>query len=593
MKQVPNLYVGTRCHKDCKKNCCYNVLENEQGETLRSYPTNDSVSKIVSNRYNSKSYLMFSHTYGAKKERTTRYHIVDNKLKEYSVPITIISLSDAITLDGKLMQINSSGVYKDGKKLYDSKKFESAKIVNNLQGDIALAGVEKNSRTVYISDGKNWLNSEITLAQHSDTKGILSLYPQDENNIYLVAYNLINIYNKGIMGTHIDLSTQSVKSGWIYNYEKNNIGFDPEIYIKDKDIIINTTNSSTDKRVSFSLTPKQYATIGDNAPNREGFEEESYLSFMAGTGLEYLFWDANTRVEQDDVTYASSRYDISQNIYKKLYFQGRVGETQLAISYMQSEAEKAGELTKDVSDVLNLFIDFNSFISKSDTLRVAYTSSNINGITTFIDKKAGAISLTPDGEKKEFKSKVERFSLLLMQERGFYGGLEYTDFETPATVGFSGSSKNIEYYGLDNKFGITNIELIAGLDTAAYAKRYETDFSTVYFQGLTGVGVSIYDLSNSFENSVENISNKEITFQSNFSLVFDLELQLGYLWQQRFKVVKGFGYSFDIGIKIRGSYTNSEQSDDSDDTIEPDELSMEMTRYDIWYGPYTYFNILF
>jgi len=589
---IPNLYVDIQCIDNCKKDCCYNVLKNQNGKIIRSYSTNDYVETIAKNRYNTKSYLLFSHTYGSGKNRVTKYHLVDNNLKEYNLPSMIEASHNLISKDRDLIQVNLSGVYKNGQKIQDSKEFETIELTNNLKGDIAIAGIEKGSRTIYVSNLEKWLSSNITLAKHSDKNGVLSLYPEDDENTYLVAYNLINIYNKGLLGSHIDFSKDFIESGWIYNDEKNNIGFDPEIYLKDKQLMINATNSSTDNRISFIISKEKYSTIDENTPLRDGFEDEEFLSFMAGAGLEYLFWDANTKVEKDDVDFASSEYDISSSIYKKLYLQGRVGDTQLAISYMKSEAEKKGDLTKDISDTLNFFVDFNSLISDSNTLRIAYTSSNINGITTFIDKKNSATSVTLDGEQKEFKSSIERFSLLIMKERGAYGGLEYTKFETPSTVGFSGSSKNIQYYGLDHNFGITNIELIAGIDTASYAKRYETNFSKYYFQGLIGFGVSNYEMSKEFKDKIKTISNKKIV-NSDFSFVLDLELQFGYLWQQRYKLAKGLGYSFDLGFKARGSYTGAGQSDDSDSTIESNELTMEMTRYDIWYGVYTYFNIMF
>ncbi len=588
---LPDIYIDTQCRKDCKKDCCYNVLKNQNGQIIRSYSTNDYVDSIANNRYRSKAYLMFSHTYGYGKNRQTKNHIVDNKLKEYPTPTIMDSLANAITKDGKLVQVNSDGIYKNSTKILDSKKFESVVISNNPDGDISLAGVEKDSRIIYISNLNSWLDTGITLATHSDKKGILSLYPKNSYESYLVAYNIINIYNKGLLGSYLDFSKNIYKSGWIYNSEKNNIGFDPEIYTKNSDIIINATNSSKDKRISFQVTKEQFLNIDQDKSKRGGFEDEEFLSFMAGAGIEFLFWDTTTEVSKDD-DYASSKYDISNSIYKKLYLQGIFLDTQLAISYMKNEAKKVGGLTEDISDSLNFLIDFNSFISASNTLRITYTTSNINGITTFIDKHNGGVSITPDLQKEEFKSTIQRISLLIMGERGIYGGVEYTSFETPSTIGFSGSSKNIEYYGLDNKFGIKNVEFIAGIDTAAYAKRYETDFSKFYFQGLAGFGISTYHISDDFENRVENISHKKVV-NSDFSFVLDLEAQFGYLYQQRFKSAKGLGYSIDLGFKARGSYTSTGQSDDSDSKIEYDELTMEMTRYDIWYGPYAYFNIMF
>lgn len=66
---VPNLYVGTKCYKDCKKDCCYSTLENEKGEVLRSFSTSDSVNAIARNRYKNRSYLYYSRTSGSGKNR--------------------------------------------------------------------------------------------------------------------------------------------------------------------------------------------------------------------------------------------------------------------------------------------------------------------------------------------------------------------------------------------------------------------------------------------------------------------------------------------------------------------------------------------
>ncbi|MBD3823457.1 MAG: hypothetical protein IE916_02980, partial [Epsilonproteobacteria bacterium] len=87
-------------------------------------------------------------------------------------------------------------------------------------------------------------------------------------------------------------------------------------------------------------------TIDQNTPKREGFEDESMVDFMAGAGVSYLGWSANSEVSKNGNTYASAEYEISNSLYKELYFQGRIGDYQLAISYAQNEAEKKGGLTK-------------------------------------------------------------------------------------------------------------------------------------------------------------------------------------------------------------------------------------------------------
>lgn len=592
---VPNLYIGRQCQEKCEENCCWDVLRDSSGSIKRNYSKSDSVGTVARTRYKNKSYLLFSHTYGPEKDRITKYHLVDNNLKEYAVPeFRAYSLANEITEDRDIVQAFSNGIYVNGREKLAGMSFESAVIGNNIQGDISVAAIENGTRSIYVSDLNSWVFTGINLAQNSDKDDILCTYPLDENNAYIAGYNLINIYNKGLMGAHVNFANSEVDAGWIYNYEKKNIGFYPELYLRKENLQLNAKDATNDKNIHFSLPIETFNKIGEKTPNREGFENESMASFMVGSGVEYLGWTANSSVSDSDseIDYADTEYEISNSLYKKVYFQGKVSDYQLAISYMKNEAEKVGGLTKQASELMSFFVDFDSLISNSSVLRLAYTNSNINGITTFIDKNNGATKIETGSDVKEFTTDITRLSLLLMKEKGYYWGAEYTQFMTPSAVGFSNSSKNIQYYGLDDEFGIKNIELVMGYDTASYAKRYETDFSKFFFQGLIGGGISMYNMSSAFADKVEQVSGKNIV-DSDFSLVFDAEIQMGYIWQQRFKAVKGLGYSIDTGVKVRGIYTTSGQSDDSDTTIESNELTIEMSRYDVWYGPYVNLNIMF
>ncbi len=590
---IPNLYVGRACIKNCKKDCCYDVLRNRNGEIVKSFSRSDDVAELARSRYRDKSYLLYSHTYGSKKNRKTKVILIDNSRKTYKVPRYFYGAYDrVISKDIEIIDVGRKGIYVNGVRILEEQNFESARIENDTDGNIGVVGVDDDSRSLFISNLKEYKPANIALAFGSDEKGIIAVYPS-KDSVYAVAYNLINIYNKGLMGAKVDFKKGSVESGWIYNYEGQNIGFYPQIYIKDKHLYVLTHNSSNNRSVHFSISAKEYASISETTPLRDGFEDEAFAGFVVGAGLSYLAWEANTDVTDgdSDVEYASAEYDISNTLYKKIWLQGRIGDTQLAVSYMQNEAEKVGGLTKKASEVLSYFVDFNNLISSSSVLRIAYESANINGITTFHDNGVGATNVTTT-QKVEFKSTIDRLSLLVMKEKGLYWGFEYTAFETPSAVGFSNSSKNVEYYGLDEKFAISNYEIVIGYDTASYAKRYETNFSKFYIDGLFGLGISTFDMSSDFENSIENQSGKKIV-DSSFSFVFDAEIEVGYLFQQRFKVLKGFGYSLDVGLKARGIYTGAGQSDDSDHTIEADELTMEMSRSDIWYGPFINYNIVF
>ena len=590
--EIPNLYVSRACRKNCKKDCCYDVLRNRSGEIVKSFSRSDSVVELARSRYKDKSYLLYSHTSGFKKYRKTKVILVDNSRKRYSVPRRSYSAYDrVISKDAKIVEVGRKGIYINGTHILEEQNFESAKIENDADGNIGVVGVDDISRALIVSNLKEYKFANIALASRSDKKGILAVYPT-KNSVFAVAYNLINIYNKGLMGAKVDFKNDTIESGWIYNYEGRNIGFYPQIYTKDKHLYVLTHDSSLDKRVHFSISAKEYASITQTTPLRDGFEDEAFAGFVVGAGLSYLAWEANTDVtDSDDIEYANAKYEIANTLYKKVWLQGRVGNTQLAVSYMQNEAQKVGGLTKDANDVLSFFVDFNDLISSSSVLRIAYESANINGIANFHDKEVGATNITAD-ERVEFKSIIDRISLLVMKEKGLYWGFEYSTFETPSAVGFSNSAKNIEYYGLDEKFSLSNYEVVIGYDTASYAKRYETNFSKFYIDGLFGFGLSCYDMSSEFENSIQNQSGKKIV-DSSYSFIVDAEIEVGYLFQQRFKTLKGFGYALDVGFKARGIYTSTGQSDDSDNTIESDELTMEMSRSDIWYGPFVNYSIVF
>lgn len=597
LSTVPNIYIERRCYKDCSENCCYDVLADKNGRALKSYSTSDSLGLIVATRYEGIAYLLYSRSYGSGKNRVTDYHLVNDRLNSYRVPKRLKGAFDSlISKDAALIQIAKDGLYVNGIKSLEEMDFTAGKISNNLNGDITVAAIDNLNGLVYVSNLEKWLSSGIELARHSDRENILALYPQDKNSVYATAYNLINVYNKGLMGSHVDFASGSSNYGWIYNSQKQNIGFDPKIYLdRDSNVHISADNSSSDTKVYFDIPNSAFNGIDKNSPERDGFEDESILDLMVGTGFSHMSWIADSKVENSDVktVYATTEYDISNSMYKEVYFQGRILDYQLAISYMQNEAEQKGGLTKKANSALNMYFDINSLISDSSSLRIGYSKSEVNGVTTFIDNNNGATNITASNAVSEFTTELQRFSLLVIKEKGYYYGIEYTSFTTPSAIGFSGSSKNIEYYGLDNELGIKNIEVVFGYDTAAYAKRYESDYRDFYLQSLFGIGMSFFDLSSEFKNTLQDFTSKTIVKSSSYSYVVDLEVEAGYIWQERFKSIKGLGYSFELGYKVRGIYTSSGQSSDSEDTIEANELEIEMNRYDIWHGPYVNVNIIF
>ena len=187
----PDLYLARKCKEKCKKNCCYSVLKDRSGKIKKSFSTSDSVSTMAKSRYKDKSYLLYSHTYGSKKNRKTKTVLVDNRLKNYPVVGAISAYDLEISKDAKIIAVTKDGIYVAGKRILKESNFESGRIENDHKGNIGVVAVEDETRNVYVSNLKELKFANITLASRSDKEGVLAVYP-DDNSLYAVPYNLIN-----------------------------------------------------------------------------------------------------------------------------------------------------------------------------------------------------------------------------------------------------------------------------------------------------------------------------------------------------------------------------------------------------------------
>lgn len=595
---MPNVYVGTQCKDKCSgSGCCWSVIRNQSGKTIRTFSSKDSVGTIASGRYEDIAYLLYSRTYGSGKNRKTKYYLVDHKNREYDVPSGSTGMTNIITKDRELVSIKSDGVYKNGVKVLSSDTIEVASISNNPQGDIAAIAVLDLSDEVIVTDLTKWINTNILLSVTGDKDGVLSVYPKNKKELYASVYKNVNIFNKGIVGSYVNFTNQEVREGWIFNSADRNIGFDPDMFLFEGNVYIGTQDSTNRKKVSVILSEHAYKTLDHKVPiHIDGFEYENVAELLVGVGLTQAYWRASSSIDgisnDSNMEYGEVKYDIGSSLYKSLYFEGRFNSTRLSVSYLQNKAEDVGGLTAKVSKIVNVLFDVNGLIGDSSSLRLKVTKGNINGISTFEDKKNGAESITtePKDLKTEFESEVLTYGAYVMLERGYFGGLEYTNYTTPSAVGFSNSKKRIQYYGMDPNFEISTYSILFGYDEISYAKRYETNLSRFYLQGSGGIGWADYHLSSPIK---KDVGSNGYSINKTDSLAFNAELEFGYIYQQRFRMFRGLGYSLTASYKARGSYNSSGQSEDSDNEIDSDELELEMTRYDIWHGPYISANIVF
>ncbi|HIC12461.1 MAG TPA: hypothetical protein EYO75_03650 [Sulfurimonas sp.] len=92
------------------------------------------------------------------------------------------------------------------------------------------------------------------------------------------------------------------------------------------------------------------------------------------------------------------------------------------------------------------------------------------------------------------------------------------------------------------------------------------------------------------EKDVETRAAKKINYTDSFT--FSAEAELGYIFQERFKGLRGLGYSFTLGYRAKGASTISGQNEDDDDDNIATGLTLEMNRYDIWHGAFINANLI-
>jgi len=588
---IDNVYRSTVCRDGCKGDkCCYSVIKNHNGKILKRFGSDDSVETIATGRYTTGAYLLYRHSFYRGDTYYSSYHLIDADAKNYPLPTITqnYALAALITKEQKLLQVQHDGLYLDSKLIASLDHIDLARIQNNPEGDIAVGAVDDQG-ILYASNMQQWLKTPLSVALHSDRDGILGLYPYNSDTLYLTLYNRVNIYNKGLMGAVVDMKTRSSHGGWLFNSEKENIGFDPQLYIRGEDIVIHAYNSSRREPFTMELTQVEFHNVDQHAPQHiEGFENEEFLGFLLGGRLSYKRWSAGSEVEIDNHTYAKVDYEISDALFSSLYLEAKIFNTHMALSYLRNQAREVGGLTQKASEVLNFLVDFDGLISPSSTLRLVFDRAQINGIAQYSSRETN--TLTPDKTTVSFSSEYTNIALYNMLERGWYFGGAYSEYTMPNAIGFSGSSHQVEYVGMDEALKLHSYTLEFGYDEISYARRYESNLARLYIQAMGAIGIRKYKLSSEMKDEVGRVSGKDVQ-STSYGLSLKGNVDIGYIYQQRFKSARGLGYALTCGYKVEGGYGGTGQSDSTNTAA--NELRLEQSRYDIWHGPYIGANILY
>lgn len=588
---APQVFNSRYCPNNSGK--CWPAIKNSDGELLKSYSREASVTRLASGRYKDQAYLYYSVSQKHGNKTITDYYVINDKGHIQALEETHPSgsLDKIVNVDGKVLTITQAGLVVDGRVILEaSSPLRYAKFGSDPQGNLAMIALDQGG-FIHVSDMKSWLDTGEQLARRGDRNGVLSVYPAREM-LYYSVYKYVNSYNKGLVFGRVDIHNQQAESGWLFNSELANVGFDPSVYERDENLVVSAENATLGGHVHF-IIPRNYDAplLASNQPlHINGFEQEKTLELMLGAGVSSLAWEANADVTKDKTTYAKTKYEIADSLYKSYWIQGKYDTTQLALTYTQNEAEKMGGQTKQASNFLNAVVDFNGFFSSQYSLRLKMEQGTVGGIAQLSASEAsGATLLNPTGSL-EFETKLQQYAGLVMGERGRYAGLVYESYQMPGMLGFSDSSKQVTYVGYDPKTQLTKLALVYGYDELDYVRRYENNISRFYADWLIGIGWVDVVVSNDLKRELRDEGKKLV---GSGAIALDGKIDLGYIHQRKIKKWRGAGYALTAGYRLKTGYMTSGQSDESKSKLDADEVALEFDRWDIWHGFYASLNLVY
>lgn len=570
----------------CINTQCKHALVDDRGTTLLEYPANETLSIDLQTRYRDRTVALITHSWIVDKKTYHESFFIDNnnvRVDRGNVGLYNNYLDRLISPQSRLISVDAGGIADNGVRTVASPiQFESAIIKNNPEGDISALAMGEDGQ-LYFSDLKTWQALDIWVSEESDRNKVLSYYPVTSTNGVAAYYEYTNSYNKGIRLISIKDKNKS-SSGWLFNSDERNVGFDPQVYVDKNQIIVIADDSTHRERVKFSINEAVVDKMEDLPPEHiEGFETGKHVDLLVGGSLSYLNWLAKSEVTQDgiDDSLMSVDYDISSTTYRGAFLQGRIFNTQLAIAYLQNEAQEKGGLTKQASQLINATFDINGLFSKRSTLRLATEQADVNGIATVDNSSLST---------QEFKSKLRKYSALVMGERGIYAGLQYMQYQMPTAVGFSDESKDVVLSIYDPKFKTKQFGIVFGYDELHYAKRYENNLNRFYWSMAVSLGLGSAGLSTEVKDQAESGGDKLLyPLTANVGV----NLDLGFIHQARFKAIRGAGYTVSAGYRANFAVFGAGQVKDSEEKIDPGELELETQKLDFWHGPFVTLSLIY
>lgn len=578
----------------CKEKCSKRL-------TIGNYRhTYSSRSKLETRAtYNDVTWVIVSdYVRESKKKKSKKYFYIQssNSRKRTRMNSDCEGTERDISRQGDFVCLKASQVLIDGSHFgRSSNNFDLPALsrIGNIShtphGAMTVAIISDDKHDLWVSDfnriqvNRPWLTAATGLHARSDFSQILDAQVAPNGGYIASVYEWVNAYNKGLVLYYFD-ENGLVSRGNEHASEDKNIGFEPSIEIKGNTVVVTSRNSSDRTWETFEYTDKQLRTM---QYKQHQFATGSVVDFMAGGGLQYANWSVNQKVEVKDVEKATTNYEMNTNILHSYFVQGRWGKSQLAVTMLRNEAEEQLEELTDnklIQSAVNKYIiqyDYHGLFDGSSALRLGYSTMDAGGIASFEEGQTT--------HSHVFSSKRETFEALVIAEKGLFLGLYYHQFNSPSVIGFGSHDGRYLGSAFDEDFELSSVGLKLGYDEAAYGYRYETDYSRIYlnvtgFLGLAQLGVN--------RDALEEVTNeRDGVIHGQYPLEVGLSGELGYIWQTRFRALKGFGASFQAGYKV--DYYKVASNWDDEDDFPDDGFFINYDRDDIIHGPYARLNIIF
>ncbi|WP_420590159.1 hypothetical protein [Bacterioplanoides sp.] len=573
---VENVFYNSKCSSD--NACSYWIRIGERKLSLGK----DS-SLIGHGRYLSGSYAFYK---SGEQYYVAASHGRPRKLGDSLSKLCGFGLLPEVIVSprGEVVCHNNEKLFINGKSQPLPQSAIYASFGVSYKGHWALAFIDEDYN-LHVGNQQGFRQIRTGLHGRSDLKDILSVFPTGTNSAWVAVYEYRSKRNKSLMLYR--LSEQQQRGYQVLNSIVDDAGINPQLYLtRDNQIRLHSNALRQDYYYQFSP-----ASLSKQQPLHNPFPEPDLAEFSLSLGTRLTAWSVDQEVKEpksiddegDGKTLAKTRYNMNNSLLTEVRFSGRILNTQLALSYLESKAEEgASQLEKAASRKLFGTLGFDQFFSGASSLVIEYAKEDVGGIATF---RSG----DSPSESTAFTNRYERYALLKTEEKGIYKGVSYSRNNVPTAIAFFESGLRQPKIYFDRDFELEKLLFVIGYNTAQYTARYMFNHSSFYLNGRVGAGLFSFRIGDRVVREAEQHFGK--SYEEEISLALDANIEFGYLWQNRSLKHAGLGSTVQLGFSTDVEfYINTV---DKETTVDSDEIITSFERTDWRYGPFLRASLIF